>query len=107
MDLPLYALLGAGVTQPSRSNFPTVDECHACAYQVCTLSLDHLAAEGAAKGPVPFRQTIEKAYVAVLLPFNGWISENSFRMALKSISQEWPWSKLSQEEHAFWEVSAP
>lgn len=55
-------------------------------------------------GPVPFRQLIEQAYVEVLLPFNGWISERSFRMALNGIPKEWLWSALSPTEDAFWEV---
>ena len=57
-------------------------------------------------GPVPFRLFIEQAYVAVLLPYNGWLSERSFRIALNGVPKEWLWMHLAPTEAAFWEDCA-
>ncbi|KAL1508518.1 hypothetical protein AB1Y20_004618 [Prymnesium parvum] len=74
--------------------------------QVCRLSLEHRAGDHGKEQAVPFRRFIEGAYVKVLLPHNGWISEQSFRIALNGIPQDWRWQKLSHTEDAFWEDCA-
>ena len=52
---------------------------------------------------MPFRACIEKAYTRVLLPYNGWISERSFKFALPAVPGKWQNEGLAPSEDVFWE----
>ena len=69
-------------------------------HHVCESSLQHYRSQPAA--PVPFRKFIAEAYERVLLPFNGWFSERSFKLALPAIPVEWKLGALAPSAEVFW-----
>lgn len=53
---------------------------------------------------IPFRPFVEVAYGEALLPYNGWVSERTFRLALAAVPKTWQLGlgELAPTAEAFW-----